>query len=1157
MRRLSLPVEQIKQHYTVVVVGSGYGGAIAASRMARAGQTVCLLERGKELQPGEYPDTLLEATRELQADSAIGHAGSRTGLFDLRINPDINVVLGCGLGGTSLINANVGLHAEPRVFDDPAWPDGFRSDASLIAESFAHATRMLKPTPVPPTFDRLPKMDANETSAKALNAPFARTPIYVTFDRPPDGINEFGVPQEPCNGCGDCVSGCNFHAKNTTLMNYLPDAVNFGAEIFTSIAVRSVEREQGATGPTDGWIVRFQSLGDGRQTFDAPDMFIHADIVILGAGTLGSTEILLRSAARGLPLSEKVGERFSSNGDVLGFGYNADTEINGVGFGAHDPKGRAKVGPCITSVIDMRNQPLLDEGMIIEEGSIPGAIAAVLPLGLAGAAALDGSRPASIAEAIREGKRELESLVEGPYHGAVRNTQTYLIMTHDGSAGRMFLKDDRLRIAWPGLGDEPIFKKANANLTTATNALGGLFVPNPEWHALQREPLISVHPLGGCVMADRADTGVVNHRGQVFTGNAGADVYKNLYVDDGAVIPRSLGVNPSLTISAVAERTCALLAQDRGWTIDYDSLRPATSGAAMAFAATAAAAAAPTVGIQFTETMTGFWSQDAASFETGESQGKADQNGFLFTLTVRGDDLDRMLSDQTHEATMAGTVVAHSLSSRPLTVSKGIFNLFVVDPTNVETRHMRYRMTLASEEGPSWYVEGVKIIHDRPVSDVWHDTTTLYITLYAGADASAPPLGKGILHIAPADFARQMTTMQVIGATSVTQRLDAMAKFGKFFAGVLFESYGGLFARETAFNPSAPPRKKRALRVGPPVIYPFQTPDGVALRLTRYQGGSKGPVILSHGLGVSSLIFSLDTIDTNMLEYLYAHGYDVWLLDFRNSIALPASQAQSTGDQVAQFDYPAAVNKVREITGAADVQMVVHCWGSTTFFMAMLAGLQGVRSAVSSQIATRIVTATATRIKTGLHLPSFLKDVGIDSLTAFASTQESLINKVYDAGLRLYPIAVKERCDNKTCHRITFMYAPLYDHAQLNELTHETLYETFGVANMTCFQHLARLTNKGSLVDANGADAYMPHLDRLAIPITFIHGADNECFLPESTALTYADLVKANGAGLYARHVIPGYGHIDCIFGKNAAQDVYPFILDALDAGNPAPTPKA
>ena len=86
------------------------------------------------------------------------------------------------------------------------------------------------------------------------------------------------------------------------------------------------------------------------------------------------------------------------------------------------------------------------------------------------------------------------------------------------------------------------------------------------------KPLVSVHPLGGCCMGDRAEQGVVNHKGQVFAGVAGAAVYENLYVDDGAVLPRSLGVNPSLTISAVAERTCALIAKDRGWTIDYDAV---------------------------------------------------------------------------------------------------------------------------------------------------------------------------------------------------------------------------------------------------------------------------------------------------------------------------------------------------------------------------------------------------------------------------------------------------------------------------------------------------------------------------------------------------------------------------------------------------------
>jgi cholesterol oxidase len=1134
MPHISLPIEQIRNRYTVAVIGSGYGGAIAASRMARAGQTVCLLERGREIQPGEYPNNLDQAARELQADAPEGHVGSETGMFDFRVNLDINVVLGCGLGGTSLINANVGLRAEPRVFEDAAWPQAFRNDSALLEESYRRAEDVLNPQPVPQDYAPLPKMQALQQSAQAMGAKWYRTPIYVTFQNPAGGLNPFGVPQQACIGCGDCVSGCNFHAKNTTLMNYLPDAFNFGVEIFTEVSVRYLERSG------DGWLVHYQPVGVGREKFGAPDLFVAADIVILGAGALGSTEILLRSAEKGLPLSPMLGQRFTGNGDVLGFGYNTDREINGIGFGSHHPQGREKVGPCITSVIDLREQPQLDQGMIIEEGSIPGAIASLLPGGLESADCLSGNQPHSLYETIEMKKRELESLAGGPYLGAIRNTQTYLIMTHDNGQGRMYLENDRLRISWPGVGSEPIFAQANANLQKATNPLGGVFVPNPTWHSLQKKSLVSVHPLGGCIMGEDAARGVVNHKGQVFAGASGSEVYSGLYVDDGAVMPRPLGVNPSLTISAVAERTCALIAQDRGWTIDY------TLGSAPR-----KAAAAATVGVEFTETMKGFWAEGAGDYAAAAARGQASGNSLEFTLTIRGDDVNRMLTEPGHEARMTGTVLGPKLSAKPLTVDRGVFQLFVVNPDQVETRNMIYKMTMVSEEGNRWYFDGFKVVHQGPVTAIWPDTSTLYITIRQN-DQDGPLVGTGILHIEPADFLKQMTTMQVTNASSTAERLKTQARFGEFFAGVLYQTYGGIFARPTAFDPNAPPRKRRPLRVGAPVVYPFPARDGVMLRLTRYQGGSKGPVILSHGLGVSSLIFSLDTIDTNLLEYLYVHGYDVWLLDFRNSIALPSDVTlQASGDDVALNDYPAAVDKVREITGARDVQMVVHCWGSTTFFMAMLAGLEGVRSVVSSQIATHIVAPTATHIKTGLHVPSFLDALGIKDLTAFASTQESLVEKVYDEGLRLYPMAARERCQNLTCHRITFMYAPLYDHAQLNEATHETLYETFGVANMKSFQHLALLTNKGHLVDFEGKDVYLSNLDRLALPITFIHGADNECFLPESTQITYDLLRRTNGTSYYDRHVVSGYGHIDCIFGKDAWRDIYPIVLNALDQAKP------
>jgi cholesterol oxidase len=257
---------------------------------------------------------------------------------------------------------------------------------------------------------------------------------------------------------------------------------------------------------------------------------------------------------------------------------------------------------------------------------------------------------------------------------------------------------------------------------------------------------------------------------------------------------------------------------------------------------------------------------------------------------------------------------------------------------------------------------------------------------------------------------------------------------------------------------------------------------------------------------------------------------------------------QASADDVAANDYPAAVDTVRDLTGAETVQMVAHCYGSTTFVMAMLSGLQGVRSAVCSQIATNIKVPPATGIKTGLHIPALLDALGVDTLTAYAGDHPDWRDRLYDTALNIYPIEREERCDSATCRRITFMYGPLYEHDQLSKESHDALGELFGVASIASFEQLALMARTGHLVDAQGSEAYMPHLDRLAIPITFLHGSENLCFLPESTEITVNLLRERNGDDLYERHVIPGYGHIDCIFGKNAVNDVYPHVLRHLEA---------
>jgi cholesterol oxidase len=496
---------------------------------------------------------------------------------------------------------------------------------------------------------------------------------------------------------------------------------------------------------------------------------------------------------------------------------------------------------------------------------------------------------------------------------------------------------------------------------------------------------------------------------------------------------------------------------------------------------------------------------------------------------------------------MVGTVVAPALSPQPMMATEGVFNLLAGDPERVDARQMRYQMKMTSEEGRQYYFEGFKVIHNEPGPDLWADTTTLYVTVHDGDNVHGPVMGKGILTIAAADFMRQMTTMQVTNATGTLQRLEATASFGRFFAGTIYEIYGGIFVKPQVFNPGAPPREKRPLRVSVPDTHHFRTADGVQLRLIRYRGGPKGPVMLSHGLGVSSKIFSIDTIETNLLEYLWAQGYDVWLLDYRASTDLPASSVRSSADDIAANDYPAAVATVRRLTGADTIQVVVHCYGSVSFFMAMLSGLQGVRSAVCSQIGTHVVVPESMKIVAGLHLPGVLDHLGVDSLTAYVDTHANWLERLYDRALSLYPIEAEERCTSATCHRISFMYSPLYEHDQLNEATHDALHEMFGVASIGAFEQLGAMARAGHLVSASGADIYLPHLERLAIPIAFIHGAENKCFMPKATELAYNMLIERNGAALYSRHVIPNYGHIDCIFGKNAVNDVYPFILSHLE----------
>ncbi len=344
-------------------------------------------------------------------------------------------------------------------------------------------------------------------------------------------------------------------------------------------------------------------------------------------------------------------------------------------------------------------------------------------------------------------------------------------------------------------------------------------------------------------------------------------------------------------------------------------------------------------------------------------------------------------------------------------------------------------------------------------------------------------------------------------------------------------------------------RARRPLRCGEPERLTFKTADGVTLRLSRFHGGDKGPVILSPGYGTSEVAFTLDTTDTNFPEYLFEHGYDVWVFDYRASPALPSAGTQFTFDDVARYDFPAAVRTVQAATGAASVQTVAHCMSAMALQRSLGLGLQGVRSMVASQVSLHLWAAELNEFRSDLHGAEVLDLLGFDTLTTEVDDEPSFAARLLTHLLGLYP-AGEEPCSRPFCRRVNFMYGESYDHDRLNEATHDHLHEAFGVANITAFAHVTAMLRTNHGVSADGTEDYLDDLDGLKLPIAFIHGEHNRMFLPRGTRETFDLLSERFGPENYSYHLIPGYAHLDCFIGADAARDVYPIIIAELDRHN-------
>jgi len=522
--------------FDVLIVGSGYGASITAARLSekmQPGSRIALLERGREWVPGTFPDVLKGVTDNSRLKLFGRHKrdlSNPTGLFNVVQCNELTVLSGSGLGGSSLINANVALRADPEVFLQTQWPHALR-DSDYFSPYYEQAEYELGVSREP--IDWTCKMKAQRLAAEKLRdygCHFEAAALTITRSFRGHALpvlNRQGLIQRDCIDCGDCLTGCNVGAKNTLAMNYLPMARRNGTMMFTQTEVRDIER------CGDFWKVNFIYFHrDEKGRHKEEEGCTTARVVVLSAGSIGSSEILMRSQSEDLDFSRQLGCNWTGNGDALGFVRKTDLTTNIAGFSAQDPQGR-RIGPTIQTNVTYPDRPNLYDRVLIQEG-----VAA-----------------RSYANALSFLMQDLD----------LDQTQVMLGMGHDRQEGKLFLEDNgNAFVSWPGLLDSEYRRQIREEFSRLAHGHGGKY----KYLKVFGGKMISVHPLGGCGMSDDPRSGVINHKGQVYDTVCGGDldattggfrVHEGLYVCDGAVFPTAIACNPFLTISAMAERSAQMI----------------------------------------------------------------------------------------------------------------------------------------------------------------------------------------------------------------------------------------------------------------------------------------------------------------------------------------------------------------------------------------------------------------------------------------------------------------------------------------------------------------------------------------------------------------------------------------------------------------------
>ncbi len=510
--------------FDAIVVGSGFGGGIAACRLAEAGRRVCLLERGRRFGRDDFPGRPEDAGRLIWHRSA-----NPGGMFDVRLMRDLVVITAAGVGGGSLVYANVQLRAPADVFEDPRWPAAVT--AAELEPWYVRTEDALQPRTTPPD-PPLRKVAAFLAAGARAGREVTPLPIAVHFGEP--RAHPFsGVPQEGCQNLARCDIGCPDHAKNTIDITYVARAEAHGATVLPLHEARRLDPPGRAGG---SWRVGFDRLDGGGSGA------VHAPLVVLAAGSPGTPRLLLTNRRRLRGMSPALGRSFSGNGDALGVAFDpAAPDVRDV---------RNDVGPVMTSALDLT----AERRLILADGGLPPGFGGVLDIAR-GVNVIRGWRrwlvraraALALAGWTDQALRPRELARVGEARSPNSDALIFLMFGRDAADGRMRLTPllRRFDIRWSRAGSAALF----ADLERTAHELAEAAQATP-FYALEGGPLgtfMTVHPLGGCPMGDDPAASVVDDAGRVH-GHPG------LVVLDGSIVPTSLGVNPSKTLAALAER---------------------------------------------------------------------------------------------------------------------------------------------------------------------------------------------------------------------------------------------------------------------------------------------------------------------------------------------------------------------------------------------------------------------------------------------------------------------------------------------------------------------------------------------------------------------------------------------------------------------------